>query len=145
MASTLTVSVAETLTLDGDNLGAVRSLVYTDVHYAYRQTLNVATGSMQTLLTMGAAPAGGTIVRANFRYARFRNADATNYVTLRLQKTGAETAYIKLDPGEFFVLSHPAIEVDTAGGAFVAFNDLDTIAAEADTAACKVEIFVATA
>jgi hypothetical protein len=143
--STLTVTITEALTLDGDNLGTSRTLTYSDVNYAYRQTLNVATGSMQTLLTLGTAVAGGSIVRTNFRYARIRNADATNYITLRVQKTGAETAYFRIDPGEFFVLTHSALDADGAGASFAAFADIDTLAAEADTAACKVELFVATA
>lgn len=142
---TLTVTLTEALTLDTDDLGATRTLTYSDVSYAYKQTINVDVAAERTVLTLGTTVGGGDIIRAKFRYARFRNADSTNYITLALRKTGAETAFLRLDPGEFFVLSHYQVDVDAAGGAFGAWADLDTISAKADTGDCKLDLFVASA
>lgn len=144
MAS-LSVVLTETLTLDTDDLGSSRTLTYSDVSYAYKQTINIDTGAERTVLTMGTTVGGGDIIRAKFRYARFRNADSTNYITLALRKAGAEAAFIRIDPGEFFILSHYQIDVDAAGGAFGAWADLDSVTALANTGDCKLEIFVASA
>ena len=141
----LTVTLTEALTLDGDDMGSTRVLTYSDVVYAFKQSLGIDTAAARTVLSLGTTVGGGDVIRSNFRYARFRNADSTNYITLGFVKTGGAAAYHRLDPGEFFILSHYAIDVDESGDPFGAWEDLDLVTAQANTGACKLEVFVATA
>lgn len=67
------------------------------------------------------------------------NRDDTNFVRLRWLETGGDTADFKLEPGEFMILWNSKVEVNTTGGAFAAFVDLDTVAVQADTADVDVE------
>ena len=143
--ATLTVTVAEALTLDDEDVGTSRTFSYTDVDNLIKQTVLVDTAAQRVLFTFGTTAVGGGVIRTNFRYARIRNMDATNYVTLRLLVTGAETIYLRLDAGEIFLLTHSAIDVDAAAGAFGAFANLDSVAAQANTASVQLEVYVASA
>ena len=143
--ATFTATLTEELVLDGDDYGATRLWTVTDAAYAFKQNFLIPTAAAQDILIFDTAVGAGSIVRSNFRYARIRNADSTNYVTLCLTKASAATVYLRLDAGEFFILTHTAIDVDASGGAFVAFEDLDVITAQANTAAVKVEVLVVTA
>ena len=87
--------------------------------------------------------AGVTVVAANWCYFRITNLDDTNFVTLRLYN-GTDSQFFKLEAGESFFLMSPDIDVTAAGTGFGAFADITQIAADADTAACDVEVLMIT-
>ena len=144
MAS-LSLTVTERLSLNGDNYGSVRTVDYANINNAYKQTFEVPADAPKILLSLGSDVGGGAVVQANLRYLRFRNNDPVNYVTLGFGNTGAQQAFFKLPPGGTFILEAPAIDANAAGAAFSSWGDIDAISAKADTAKCLVEMLVATA
>lgn len=71
------------------------------------------------------------------------NRDGTNFVRLRISDTGGATADIKLKAGEAFLLHSRDLSVSATEGAFASFSSIDNIKAQADTAACDVELLLA--
>lgn len=120
------VSVSETISLTNDNV--------------VNQILEVSHSAETDIAKAGSIQPGGL---KDLKYALIVNRDATNFVRLRVKDDGLHTFDVKLKPGEFFVLHSRDLNVSTTAGAFAAFTNLDTIAAQADTAACDVEIFLA--
>lgn len=93
--------------------------------------------SLTTILTLGALAASGL---ATLNGLVIWNTHATNFVTLGFIDTSAKAAYFKLPAGRPFVLFSDQLETNVTGGAFSAFNSIDTINAIADTAACVLKI-----
>jgi hypothetical protein len=55
-----------------------------------------------------------------------------------VSKTGADTAFFKLEAGKSMIFGNDDIEVDASGGASSAFVEADNISAKANGAACDV-------
>ena len=85
------------------------------------------------------------------RYIRITNLDNANHITLILRSEGSAEFAIKLDYGQSFIyngdLSGGVVDtMDASASALtVSFEDLVDITAQADTASCDVEVFVASA
>ena len=69
------------------------------------------------------------------------NTDATNFITLKVFETGGDTTYLKLPAGAFYFQNGTQMQIETTGGAFSAFVNVDSIHAKADSAACVVRSF----
>ena len=119
------LTVSETITLTDDNV----------VH----QTLSIPTSETDIGKAGSVQPGGLT----DLKYAMIVNRDATNFVRLRVKDDGAHAFDIKLKAGEFAVIHSRELNVSATSAAFASFSNLDTIAAQADTATCDVEIFLA--
>ena len=129
MASTLKkgplqVSIIETYTLNGREQTVKTEAVYADIRQTNSRIVTVGTDDPQ-VLAFGAI-AEGTYVAADIRHLRITNLDDENSVAL--VSAGVVTA-VTLAPGASHVLS------DLTG--------YTTINLDAQTAACDVEIFIA--
>lgn len=94
--------------------------------------------SLTTVLTLGAVAAAGL---ASLTGLIIWNVGPTNFVRIGLLDTSAKSAYFKIPAGRCFVLFNDDFDVDDDSGAvFGSFNDIDTINAIADTAACVVKV-----
>ena len=101
---------------------------------------------LQTVAVLGTAVAAGTYIKTDVKYIRLTNKDDTNFITIGLLDTGAKSAYLKLEAGQTFTFYNDDLECDDdSGAAFSTFNEIDTINAQADTASCDLEIFIASA
>ena len=82
-------------------------------------------------------------------YIRLTNKDDTNHITLTFKDEDATEVALLLDKGQSFIyngdLAAGVVNTMHAGGSAltVSLNDLVNITALADTAACDLEIFVA--
>lgn len=141
--ATLTATITEDISLNDVTINSVNTLAITGITQIDKRIVSVPTASQVTLITLGTAVGSGQFVRASIRYIRITNKDATNFVRIRVSKTGAETFDIKLDAGKSFIIGNGSESVSASGAAFSAFVDADIIAAQADTAAVDVEFFVA--
>ena len=75
---------------------------------------------------------------------RITNLDDTNFINLALFN-GTDTAFIKVSAGDTFVLMSNEIDAIASSESFGAFADITKIKADADTAACDIEIIAVTA
>lgn len=142
-AQTLTATISETLVLNGQPINSENQITIASIGQVDKRIVNIPTASEVTILNFGTAIAAGTVIRANVKYIRITNKDATNYVRIRVSKTSGATFDVKVDAGQSFILSNASESVSTSAGAFSAFADADSISAQANTAAVDIELFVA--
>ena len=142
-AATLTVTVTESISLNGKDQGATNSFTVASVNEVYKHIVT-ATTTATTFLKFGTAASAGTLIRADVSYLRITNLDDTNFVTVGLSDDSADTAYFKVqsviiggtDEG-------PQVDIHASAGAFAAWASVDSLILDADTASCDVEIFAA--
>ena len=151
-AATLTVTVAEDITLNGIQQGASNTKTFASINEISKRIVTVTT-TEATIATFHASAIGAAqFLEANVRYMRFTNLDDTNFITLTFTNENSDEVAIKLDAGQSFIWNG-----DNSGGGVDVFNatenadansdvalgDLTTIQADANTASCDLEMFVA--
>jgi hypothetical protein len=140
--ATLTVTINESVILNGYERSGTNTLTIASVTEVDNRIVNVGTSEVH-IIGFGSANGQGSFVRTDVKYIRITNKDDTNYVTLGVSKTGADTFFVKLEAGKSFMLGNDDLEVDASGGASSAFVEANNISAKANGAACDVEYFVA--
>jgi len=150
--TTLDVTITEDITLGGVNRGSTFSSSILGVTKLYNEIVSVST-SDQLIITFGTSKSGGTFVAssdddAKMQYMRITNLDDTNYVYILIGETAGTDQYnqYKLAAGKSFVLCATDYTNRTTNGSTAVFDQhIDTIHAKADTAACDLEVFIASA
>ena len=148
-ASTLTVSLKESLTIDGRDYGGSQSYSFSGIGNVTRR-LETITTTEATILSFGSAIGAGTYIPADVKYMRFSNLDDTNFVTLTFTNENGDEVAIKLDAGQSLLWNG-----DNSGGMVDVFNatenadansdvalgDMASVQADANTGSCDIEIF----
>ena len=142
-AADLTVTIIETYTLNGVTYGNTSNKTYASNGQVLQRIMNVST-SDPAILNFGAADAAGQLAVADYKYFRIKNLDDTNFVTLTLYN-GADSFFYKLAAGDTFLLMNNEMDAIASSTTFGAFADITQIKADANTAACDVEILAVTA
>ena len=145
-ASTLKVTIKEDIYLKGKNQGATTELSISDINEVAARIVTAPTSEV-TIISFGTAVAAGTYVESNVRYIRITNLDDTNYVTLNIEGDSSTDFSVRLDPGasHLIVSSKTTGVVDYADISGATLEDLTGVKATANTAACDLELFVASA
>ena len=145
-AATLTVTLTESISLNGKDQGATNSFTIASINEIYKHIVT-ATTTATTFLKFGTAASAGTLIRADVSYLRITNLDDTNFVTVGLSDDSADTAYFKLEKKQSIIIGGtdegPQVDIHASAGAFAAWASVDSLILDADTASCDVEIFVA--
>lgn len=146
MASDLTTTITESVTLNGAVRGTTNELTITGINEILEQVVNVQT-TEATVILFGSAQAAGQLVIADTKYVRLTNLDATNFVQLRIATTSGGEFVYKLQAGETFILHKVdnSADVDSSAIATPSMEDIVSVKCQASTAACDVEIFAASA
>ena len=142
--ATLSVTVTEKLTLNGKDHGSTKKISIADINEVSKRILTVPTTGIQVYA--GSTAAGlGTYVTNDVRYIRITNLDNENFVVLHLEGS-AHYAQLTVAPGHVFFLTDVSSVFDSEALVtdFTAV-DIDRIDVMADTAACDIEILVASA
>ena len=148
--ATMTVTLTESVTLNGSQQGATNTLSVGSINEVYKRIVTVPASEV-TLIAMGTAVANGTFIESDVLYIRITNKDDTNHVSLTFKNEDNDEMGIKLDKGQSFIYNGDLDGgvVDTMDAATetlsVSFGDLVNITAQADTEACDIEIFIASA
>jgi hypothetical protein len=150
--ATLTVTITEAVTLNGQDKGATNSLTISSITEVLQRIINVPASEMMILSfaasTPGAVGAVG-LNEADVRYIRLTNKDDTNFIQITIRNENDDECVHKLEAGHTIMIPvsaegvvnvHDAID---GAGISVSFGDIVNITALADTAACDLEIFVA--
>ncbi len=141
-AADLTVTVSESYTLNGVSYGNSSNKVFSTNGEVLQRIMSVST-SDPAILNFGAADAAGQVTVGDFKYFRIKNLDDTNFVMLTLYN-GADSFFYKLAAGDTFLLMSNDMDAIDASTSFGAFADITQIKADADTAACDIEILAVT-
>ena len=150
-AGTMTVTVSEALTLNNKNYGSTQSFSIASIANVSRRLVTVTT-TEAVVMTMASAMAQGQHIAANVMYMRYTNLDDTNFITLTFRNQDNDEVAIKLDAGQSFIwagdnsngmtaVMNATQDADAASSAN--FGSLTNVQADADTASCDLEIFVA--
>ena len=151
-ASTLTVSLTEAINLNGQDMGATNTKNISSVKEVSKRIITVTTTESVIATFSAAIASAGHYVAANVRYIRFTNLDDTNFITLTFRNQDNDEVAIKLDAEQSFTWNGDNVNGMTA--VFNATQDADAasstnlgsltnIQADADTASCDLEMFLA--
>jgi hypothetical protein len=151
-ASTMTVSVSESITLNGKNQGGTTTKTISSIATVTKRIITITTAE-STIATFSAAVASaGHYVAADVRYIRFTNLDDTNFVTLTFRNQDNDEAAIKLDAGQSFIWNGDNANGMTAvlnatqdadAASDTAFGSLTNIQADAEASTVDIEMIVA--
>ena len=154
----LTVNINENVTLNNQIIESSHTLTISSIANAVKRIVNIGTNEIG-LLGFGAAYntelsksyLAGQFDEDLVRYIRITNLDTTNHIALVLKNENIDEFGVKVDKGCSFLycadLSGGVVDTmdsaDAAGITPNSFGDLVDITCTADTAACDVEVFVA--
>ena len=144
----MTVTVTESINLNGMNQGSSNTLSLASIAEVSKRIVNVPASEVE-VVAMGTAVASGTFIESTVKYIRFTNLDDTNHITLTFKDEDNTEFAVLLDKGQTFIyngdIAGGVVNTMHAGGSAltVSLNDLVNVTALADTAACDMEIFVA--
>jgi len=159
-AGTLKVTIRESITLKGREQGSTTDLSISDINEVSSRIVTATTteaglmGFLSALSNVGVTAnkvgyLAGMYDDGDIRYIRITNLDDTNYITLTFRDEDNTEFRIKVDAGHSFIYpgdnSGGVVDTMKAGGSALASGlaDLVDITVDADTAACDVEVFVA--
>ena len=151
-AATMTVSITESLTLNGKNQGGTTISSIASIAEISQRILTITTNEATIATFSGAVASSGHYNDSAVRYMRFTNLDDTYFVTLTFRNQDNDEVAIKLDAGYSFIWS-----ADNAGGMVdvfnatenadaasdTAFGSLTTIQADAESSTVDLEMFIA--
>ena len=146
-ASTMTVSISESITLNGKNQGGTQTFNISSISDIFQRIVS-CTASQTTIIASFNADvhgAAGAIDIENSKYIRITNLDDTHAVELAI--VGAATLYqVKLAAGESHILGSAndlmLAEAD-ASPSFGTMADIASIQVNPDSNAVDVQVFIA--
>ena len=148
-AATLTLTVQESIELNGVEQGATNTKTIASINEVSKRIVTVTTSEVE-IIAMGTAISTGTFIEGDVRYIRFTNLDDTNFIVLTFKNENDDEFAVKVDAGHSFIFPGDNSEgvVDTMDaidgtGLSLSLGDLVNVTADADTASCDMEIFVA--
>ena len=149
-AATLTITLKESIELNGVEQGATNEKTIASVNDVSKRIVTVTTTEAEVIAFHASAISSGTFIEGDVRYMRFTNLDDTNFIALTFKNEDDDEFAVKLDAGPSFIYpgDNSGGVVDTMDaidgtGLTVSLGDLVNVTADADTASCDLEIFVA--
>jgi hypothetical protein len=130
-AESLLITISESINLNGQDINSENQLTITDINEYDKRIMTLPQGSEVTVIAFAAAVAAGTFIRGDMKYFRITNKDTVNYARIRVKKTGADTFDVRLNAGQSFMLNNAKESVSATAVAFAAFQDADSISAQA--------------
>jgi hypothetical protein len=149
---TLTVRLSEDIVLNGQQQGGTNILTIPSINETSKRILTITT-SKHDVMSFSSIVGKGNYSLADMRYIRFTNLDDTNHLFLIFKNEDNDEFIVKLDKGQSFIYNgdlaggtNDTMEALTAGTASVSnVGYLLSVSAQADTASCDLELFIASA
>ena len=162
MAGTLKVKIQEDIILDNQDYGSKRILEISSVNEIVKRVVTASTtesgliGFLSALSSVGVTAnkvgyMAGMFDDGDVRYMRITNLDSSNHIMLTFRDEDNTEFRVKVDAGHSFIYpgdnSGGLVDTMKASGSALSsgLSDLVDITVDADTAACNVEVFVASA
>ena len=153
-ATTLSVSIKETINLNGQDQGAVNNFTISSINEVFKRIVTCPANQDTTVATFQTATntADNSIDLEDVRYIRLTNLDDTNSINLSLQVAGGEdgsanmSTTLLIEAGKSFVMgsAHDGIALSDANATIVtSLTDLETLLVDPSANAVDVEVFVA--
>tara|TARA_R110002051_G_scaffold300107_1_gene367406 strand:- start:846 stop:1301 length:456 start_codon:yes stop_codon:yes gene_type:complete len=103
-AATLTVTVTESIVLNGSNMGATNTTSLASINEINQRIVTIDAGNVRTLFNFGGTVAAGEFIRANVKYLRITNKDDTNTVSINI-RGNATNCWVEVEPSGSFMLT----------------------------------------
>ena len=155
-SATLTVTLTESISLNGSDQGATNTLTIGSINEVYKRIVTCPANSETTIAHFHSSVADGTLSPLDIddvRYIRLTNLDDTTSITISLQSdvgeddsAADESASLLLEAGKSFMMGSPndGIGISDANANLVTdLVDLESIVVFTGGSAIDVEIFVA--
>ena len=154
-AATMTVTVSESITLNGKNQGGTNTLSIASIKDVYKRKVTIASGDDATVAVFKSttASADSAFDKDNVKYIRITNLDDTNSVNISLQLDSDEdnsaadlSVTHLLEAGRSFVMGtvDEAVHADDDAASIVtALTDLESIIVDPGSNTGTVEVFIA--
>ena len=144
--ATLTVTVTESLTLNGSNHGSTKRIDVTGVNEVSKRIISCLTSGTQVYKGHETVASFGQFIYGNVKYIRITNLDDTNAVTIHIEDTTNTTyAQFLIPAGHVFFLTDAAGSYGDNSTAATPTGNIERIDALASNATVDVEILVASA
>jgi hypothetical protein len=160
--ATLKVKIQEDIILDNQDYGSKRILEISSVNEIVKRVVTASTtesgliGFLSALSSVGVTAnkvgyMAGMFDDGDVRYMRITNLDSSNHIMLTFRDEDNTEFRVKVDAGHSFIYpgdnSGGLVDTMKASGSALSsgLSDLVDITVDADTAACNVEVFVASA
>ena len=160
-ASTLKVTITESITLNGSNQGVTNTVSVSNVDEVFKRIITCPANNETRIADFHSAVADATITPFDVQdvvYMRLTNLDDTNNITISLHidvgedDTAAdETTSFLIQPGKSFMLGTPHDSYgasgtgDTGAAMITNLQDLEALVVQPGANAIDVELFVASA
>jgi len=140
--ATLSLTISEEITINGGQKSTSNTLDITGVTQLDQRIVKVGT-SEQSLVLFDSSEAAGQFADSNVKYLRITNTDTSNHVTLRMT-AGDDEYFVKVSAGNTFLLFDTVMDADSnTTVATASLDNIDSIKAQANAAACNLELFIA--
>tara|TARA_R100001082_G_scaffold99170_1_gene67773 strand:- start:6954 stop:7418 length:465 start_codon:yes stop_codon:yes gene_type:complete len=144
---TLKVTITEQCYLNGKNQGGSQTLSISNIDEIFKRIISVPTSELLLYDTHDSNVAGSTFDDDNIKYVRITNLDDENYIVLRVKNADNDEFAYKLNSGESFLLYQHEGTMNAATAATIdigtGWHDISSLKATAPTAACDIEVFIA--
>ena len=157
-ASALTVTITESITLNGSSQGGTNTLSIAGVDEVYKRIITCPANSETRIVDFHSSVADAILTPLDVQdvvYIRVTNLDDTNSLTLSLQidvgeddSAADESASILIQPGKSFMMGTPHDStgvLDASANLVTDLVDLESLIVQPGTNTIDVEIFVACA
>ena len=162
MAGILKVKIQEDIILDNQDYSSKRVLEISSINEIVKRVVTASTteaglvGFLSALSSVGVTAnkvgyMAGMFDDGDVRYMRITNLDSSNHIMLTFRDEDNTEFRVKVDAGHSFIYpgdnSGGLVDTMKASGSALSsgLSDLVDITVDADTAACNVEVFVASA
>ena len=142
----MTITVTESLTLNGSNHGSTKKMAITGVNEVSKRIVTTLTTGTQIYKGHETVASFGQFIYGNVKYIRITNLDDTNSVSIHIEDTTNTTyAQFLIPAGHVFFLTDAAGSYGDNSTVAAPTGNIERIDAMASTASVDVEILVASA
>tara|TARA_R100000808_G_C2144577_1_gene152324 strand:+ start:708 stop:1166 length:459 start_codon:yes stop_codon:yes gene_type:complete len=144
-AATLTVSVTETITLNGVARNSEATTTIASVGEIFNRIMKIESSTNGTGIFDVAAsdPGAGAFVRGDFEYCRITNLDDTNFIIIQFTDESSHHWELKLEAGKTLMFGDVSSIDDQADIDNFSASTITKVVGKADTADCDIEVYIA--
>ena len=140
-SSTLEIRISEEITINGKKKGSSSLQKISGINEVSERIITaLVTGT--DIIALGAAAGAGTFIRSDVKYIRIKNLDNANFVRLAI-RTDDTDVHLKLPALSNFVIHNGSAASSELDDNTVAFANITSIKAWADTASVDLDLFIA--
>ena len=143
---TMTVTITEALDVGTTVMDTATSVATTiTVNDIFKRVITCPTSEITLYTTHASDVAGAQFDEDKIAYVRVTNHDSSNFVSLRITDANSDEAVYKLEAGKSFMLHTHKTAFSAADAATAGTVNADIVSMKvlADTAACDLEILIA--